>query len=619
MASRVTRKASVTRKARRARLPAPVLVPPPAPAMPSAGETQLDLDLTGVTLDRMAHALIGRATAGISPASLALTYADWLIHLMLSPGKQAELVQKAMRKAIRLGVYAARAAVDPPPPPCIEPLPFDRRFRGAAWQQWPYNLLYQSFLLSQQWWHVATTDLRGMGRHRQEVAGFVARQLLDVIAPSNFMATNPELLAQTVSEGGQNLQRGWLNWLDDWQRAIAGRRPAGTEAFRVGHEVAATPGAVVLRNHLIELIQYQPTTARVRREPVLIVPAWIMKYYILDLSATNSLVRYLVERGHIVFMMSWRNPGPEDRDLGMDDYLDHGLMAALDAVNGIVPDCKVHAVGYCLGGTLLAVAAAALARDGRDRLASVTLLAAQTDFTEAGELSLFIDESELTFLEDLMWDQGCLDTRQMASTFQLLRSNDLVWSRGLQNYLRGERPAMTDLMAWNADATRMPYRMHTEYLRRLFLDNDLAAGRYLVDGRPVALTDIRVPIFAVGAEMDHVAPWRSVHKIHILSDTEITFVLTTGGHNVGIVSPPEVPAGHPRHSYRIATKGAADRYADPERWIAASRGVEGSWWPAWQDWLARHSGARTAPPPLGRAGAGYPPLGRAPGLYVIQP
>jgi polyhydroxyalkanoate synthase len=388
----------------------------------------------------------------------------------------------------------------------------------------------------------------------------------------------------------------------------------GAEAFVPGREVACTPGKVVFRNRLMELIQYAPATDTVFAEPLLIVPAWIMKYYILDLSPHNSLVRYMVDRGHTVFMISWKNPGPSDRDLSLADYRRLGIEDALAAIGRIVPERRVHAVGYCLGGTLLAIAAAAMARNGDARLVTVTLLASQVDFAEAGELGLFIDESEVTLLEDMMAEQGFLDPSQMSGAFQLLRSNDLVWSQRVTEYLLGERPPMTDLMAWNADGTRMPARMHSEYLRRLYLHNDLSAGRYQVDGRPVALRDIRVPIFAVGTERDHVAPWRSVYKINLFTDSEVTFLLASGGHNVGIVSDP----AYKESSYQVATRGRDESYLDPESWAQQAPRAPGSWWPEWQRWLERRSGGRTAPPEMGCASAGYPVLDDAPGHYVHQ-
>ncbi|MBM3491817.1 MAG: alpha/beta fold hydrolase [Alphaproteobacteria bacterium] len=566
------------------------------------------------SLDRAFHAGLARLTLGLSPAALALAGFDWWTHLALSPTKQAQLGLKAVRKLTRLAHYAATCALDPKHPPCIVPLPYDQRFQHPSWRQYPYNLIYQSFLLTQQWWHNATTDVRGTSKHHEAVVEFASRQLLDMVSPSNFVASNPEVAELTFRSGGASLVRGYVNWLQDWERTSGGRGPAGAEAYRPSVNVAVTPGQVIYRNRLIELIQYAPATADVLREPVLIVPAWIMKYYILDLSPENSLIRHLVEQGHTVFCLSWKNPGSAERDLGMDDYLRLGVMAALDAVASIVPQARVHGVGYCLGGTLLAIAAAAMARDRDERLASLTLLAAQTDFEEAGELTLFIDESQVSYLEDMMWDQGYLDTRQMAGAFQLLRSNDLIWSRLVRQYLMGERPSMTDLMAWNADETRMPYRMHSEYLRRLFLDNALAKGQYEVNGRPVALTDIRAPIFAVGTESDHVAPWRSVYKIHILSDTEVTFLLTSGGHNAGIVSPP----GKPRRRLRLATARLGEGYVDPETWQARTPDTAGSWWPRWQAWLAAKSSGRAPPPQMGRSEAGYAPLMPAPGRYVLE-
>jgi polyhydroxyalkanoate synthase len=534
------------------------------------------------------------------------------MHLGFSPGKQLQLVEKAAKKLARFTRHAVNASFsEEAGEPCIEPLPQDRRFTAPAWRQWPYSLFYQSFLLQQQWWHNATTGVRGVTRQHEAIVEFAARQLLDVFAPSNFPLTNPEVLKRTVEDGGANLVKGFMNFLQDWELALGGKPPAGAEAFDVGRNIAITPGKVIFRNRLMELIQYEPATRMVHAEPVLIVPAWIMKYYILDLSPRNSLVKYLTERGFTVFMISWKNPDAEDRDLGLQDYGKLGIADALDAVRAVVPDQQVHAVGYCLGATLLTIAAAAMARDGEDILKSVTLLAGQTDFSEPGELGLFINDSQVAYLEDMMWEQGFLDTKQMAGAFQLLRSNDLIWSRMVSHYLMGERQSMTDLMAWNADATRMPYRMHTEYLRHLFADNDLAAGRHCVSGRPVALSDIRAPIFAVGTEWDHVAPWRSVFKIHLLTDTDVTFLLTTGGHNAGIVSEP----GSQR-SYRVATKRQREQYTDPETWFAEAASHAGSWWPEWTQWLAGQSSGMTEPPRMGMPHARV--LGVAPGTYVKQ-
>ena len=555
--------------------------------------------------------MAGAQHGGLSPAAGLLAWYDWALHLSLSPGKQRSLIEKGLHKQQRLARYALRVASAHDCPTCIEPLEQDRRFAAPAWQQWPFNVIHQGFLLQQQWWHNATTGVRGVSRHHENMVTFAGRQWLDMWSPSNFIWTNPEVLHAITQSGGANLWRGAMNFLEDARRLALDDAPAGVEGFEVGKDVAVTPGKVVFRNHLIELIQYSPTTPDVHAEPVLIVPSWIMKYYILDLSPHNSMVKYLVDQGHTVFILSWKNPTAADRDLGLEDYRWLGVMDALDAVTAIVPERKVQAVGYCLGGTLLAIAAAAMARDGDERLQSLTLLASETDFRESGEIALFIDDSQLAWLEAGMWDKGYLDGKQMAGAFQMLNSRDLIWSRRVREYLLGERQTFNDLMAWNADVTRMPYRMHSEYLRRLYLDNDLAEGRYRVGGRPVALADIEVPMFIVGTVRDHVAPWPSVYKMHLLSDAELTFVLTSGGHNAGVVSEP----GHPRRSFQIATRAAGDRYIDPQLWRAETPMNEGSWWPAWQQWLAQRSAGRVAPPAMGGTQA---PLGDAPGTYVAM-
>ncbi len=572
------------------------------------------LDGIAETLNRAASAAIAQVTAGLSPATVLQAFSDWGLHLALSPGSQLQLGAKAARKSARLLDYAVRSAQDNDAPLAIEPLPQDRRFSDPAWRQPPFNLLSQAFLLNQQWWHAATTGVAGIARHHEEMVSFTARQMLDILAPTNFLATNPVLQQRIIETGGKCLVDGFQHLIEDMQHQFRGSPPVGAEQFQVGENVATARGKVVYSNRLIELIQYAPTTDKVRPEPVLIVPAWIMKYYILDLSPENSLVRWLTGQGFTVFMISWHNPGPQDRDLDMEDYRKMGPMAALDAVTAITGAAQVHAVGYCLGGTLLSIAVAAMARDGDERLSSVTLFAAQTEFSEPGELGLFIDDGQLNLLENMMWSRGYLDSSQMGGAFQILKSNDLVWSRVLGTYLMGEREPMNDLMAWNADGTRMPYAMHSQYLRRLFLDDDLAEGRYRVDGRTITLSAIRKPLFVVGTERDHVAPWRSVHKIHLLTGAEITFVLTSGGHNAGIVSEP----GHKGRHYRVLTREADGLSYDADEWTQRAAQKLGSWWLEWGEWLVRHSGEPATPPPVGAPDKGYAPIAEAPGHYVLE-
>ena len=561
------------------------------------------------------HAALARRFASLSPAAGLLAASDWALHLAASPGKCMDLARLAMHQSGELAEYARErmtAGADQQARLGVQPAVEDRRFRAPEWQQWPFNYLHQSFLFKQQWWAAATHGVQGVEKHHENMVAFAARQWLDIFSPGNQLATNPVVLQRTLQQGGANLLRGALNAADDLQRLAADQGPAGVEDFVVGRDVAITPGKVVLKNRLMELIQYTPTTAAVHPEPILIVPAWIMKYYILDLSPHNSLIRYLVDQGYTVFCLSWKNPGYEDRDLGMDDYLKLGFHAALDAVTTIVPGQKVHTTGYCLGGTMLAIAAAAMARDGDERLASLSTFTAQTDFSEPGELGLFVDESQLSLLEAQMAQTGYLKASQMAGAFQMLRSYDMLWSRLVNEYLLGERAPMNDLMAWNADATRMPARMHSQYLRRLFLNDDLSEGRYPVDGKPVSLSNLTLPMFMVGTLTDHVAPWRSVFKLHQMSPAEITFALTSGGHNAGIVNPP----GNPRRRYQLLTRPAGGSYVAPDEWLETAPQTQGSWWPAWLQWLQARSGTPVKPPRMG-AGA-YQPVGDAPGTYVLE-
>jgi len=574
----------------------------PANAAPQLRQgTGKDARLSDEPLDRLLHAAEARLTGGLSPAAIGGAFLDWAVHLANQPARRLALAQRAYMEWLEfLGGDKASQA---------QPGPADHRFTHPGWQQEPFRTFAQAFLRAERWWAGAAEGTRGVNPTSERIVRFMIRQAVDTASPSNLPWLNPEVIETSIRAGGRNFLEGLGNAIAD-----AGERFSGRTSLPLlpGRDVAVTPGRVVLRNRLMELIQYTPTTAMVRPEPVLIVPAWIMKYYILDLSPQNSLIRYLVREGYTVFCISWHNPTAEDRDVGFDDYRRLGVMAALDAVTAITAAAKVHATGYCLGGTLLAIAAAAMAREADERLRSMTLFCAQTDFAEAGELQLFISESQLAFLEDLMWQQGYLDSRQMAGAFQMLRANDLVWSRIIKGYFLGQREHPNDLMAWNADATRMPYRMHAEYLRRLFLDNDLAEGRFPVEGRPIAVEDIRVPLFVVGTETDHVAPWRSVYKLHLMSPGEVTFVLTSGGHNAGVVSEP----GHPRRHFRIRSRLAGEPYEAPDEWCRHVEPSEGSWWPAWIAWLGERSGSPAAPPPLGNSEAGFPPGEAAPGRYV---
>jgi len=563
-------------------------------------------------LDRELHAMFARLTGGVSPVALALACFDWAGHLAAAPQRQMEIVKQATAGIGRLVQSALHfASPEQGPWSLIKPQPQDRRFAAPDWEEPPFNLTAQAFLLAEQWWHDATTGIRGVAPANEAIVEFSVRQLLDMMAPSNFAATNPEVLRRAFKSGGENFVLGWQNWCSDLMRALHPEKAAPEQhEFVVGESVATARGKVVFRNELIELIQYYPTTEKVHPEPILIVPAWIMKYYILDLSPHNSLVNYLTGQGFTVFAISWRNPGVADREVSFDDYRRLGVSAALALISVIVPGRRIHALGYCLGGTLLSITSAAMARDGDNRLKSITLLAAQTDFTEAGELTLFINESQVAFLEDVMWDRGFLDTTQMAGAFQLLRSNDLIWSRVSRDYLMGERTHPSDLMAWNADATRLPYRMHSEYLRKLFLHNDLAEGRFVVDGKPIVLSDIHTPMFVVGTVRDHVAPWKSVYKIHYQVDADVTFLLTSGGHNAGVVASPDENG----HFYQVMTKAADAPYVGPDEWIKAAPRVEGSWWPEWTRWLAVRSGEPCAPPRMGTGNERNLP--DAPGEYV---
>jgi polyhydroxyalkanoate synthase subunit PhaC len=565
------------------------------------------------SLDRSVMASLSRLTAGLSPHAIFDAWGDWAMHLSRAPGRQLELIERLQANWLKLSRYAMEGLSGGVPDKPFKPGPYDPRWSHQRWDKLPFALWQQGFLSAADWWQAATADLPGLRKQNVDRTGFMMRQLLDTVSPSNFPAANPEILEATWNSHGRNLFEGARNFVDDAAHVLAGEHRPVPEEFALGKTLACTPGSVVYRNELMELIQYAPSTDKVHAEPVLIVPAWIMKYYILDLSPRNSFIRWLVAEGHTVFCISWCNPTADQADLSLEDYRTKGILQALEVVNRIVPGRKVHANGYCLGGTLLAIAAATMARDHDDRLASVTLMAAQVDFAEAGELLLFLDESQVAFLEDMMWSQGYLDRPQMSGAFAAIRSEDLIWSRGVRRYWLGEPDLPTDIGVWVNDTTRMPARMHSEYLRGIFLENRISAGRFAVEGQVIALKDISVPMFVVATETDHIAPWRSVYKTALFTDCDLTFVLTKGGHNSGILSEP----GHPRRHYRVSPRPAGALYVGPDAWLAAHEPKLGSWWLEWSGWLAGQS-EEIVPASNVALRLASAALARAPGTYVHQ-
>ena len=564
------------------------------------------------SMDRLLHTQLGRLTGNISPAALALAYLDWAVHLSISPAKIMELARFAAAERLRLRFYANKARFGVEEPDSLGAQTTDSNFSSQYWDMYPFNIMRESFLTLQRWWDEASTDVRGMSAHHEDVINFCVRQMLNTSSPANNPFWNPDILRTTYEQGGANLVRGAFKFNRDMERWLTGLPPIREGNYHLGENIACTKGKVIYRNRLIELLQYEPMTEKVRPEPILFVPAWVQKYYILDLSQQNSLVQHLLKSGFTVFMISWKNPGPEERDIGWDGYVNLGVRAALGVITTLCPNVKVHTASYCLGGTLLAISAATLAREQSDLLKSVSTLCAQTDFEEAGELMLFIDDSQVAFLEDILWDQGYLDSSMMAGVFQLLRANDLIWNRILRAYFYGEDEKPSDLNVWSQDPTRMPAQLQSEYMSSLYLRNDLSRGRFKVGGRPVSLSDIRAPMYVLATDLDHISPWKSVFKILQVADTSIDFVLGTGGHNSGLVNPPAKGRGY----FQASHHRPDDPYIDPDTWHTLTPKTSGSWWTHWSNWIEKQSDQRWVEPPS-MGSAVYPALMDAPGSYVM--
>ncbi len=472
--------------------------------------------------------------------------------------------------------------------PVIETPAGDRRFKDDSWQQNAiFDYIKQSYLLTARTIQSAIKDVEGLDEQTARKVDFYTRQFVDAMAPSNFVLTNPEVLRATLDSKGENLVKGLKNMLDDLERGKGNLRIRMTDekAFQVGRDIAVTSGKVVLQTDLMQLIQYSPTTEKVHKTPLLIIPPWINKFYILDLREKNSYVKWLVDQGHTVFMISWVNPGKELADKGFDAYMEEGPLAALDAIEKATGESDVNVIGYCLGGTLLASLMAWMKVNKDERIKSVTYLVTLVDFTEAGELSVFIDEEQLAALEKRMNKRGFLEGYEMATTFNLLRANDLIWSFVINNYLLGKEPFPFDLLYWNSDSTRMPAAMHSFYLRNMYQKNLLVQpGGISLKGTKLDLRKIDAPTFIVGTKEDHICPWKSVYSATQIYKGPIEYVLSGSGHIAGVVNHPAA------NKYQYWTNGKLSKNADD--WLAGAKENPGSWWPHWQKWVAEHAGSK---------------------------
>jgi polyhydroxyalkanoate synthase subunit PhaC len=498
--------------------------------------------------------------------------------------------------------------------PVIAPAPSDRRFRDAEWQQNEvFDFIKQSYLLTANSLQGMVANLGGIPEKERNRVEFYTRQFADAFAPTNFLLTNPEVMRATLASSGENLVKGLNNLIADIERGrgeLSIRQSA--DGFVIGENIATAPGKVVFRNKLIELLQFNPTTEQVYERPLLIFPPWINKFYILDLRPENSFIRWLVDQGYTVFVVSWANPDRELAQMGFEDYMRDGIFAALDAVKDATGVEDPNCVGYCIGGTLLAATLAYMAAKkdsihGSERIHSATFWAAQTDFSEAGDLSVFVDEAQLEAMEAQMKEAGgVLDGAKMAGTFNMLRANDLIWSFVINNYMLGKSPMPFDLLYWNSDTTRMPEKLHLSYLRQCYKDNALALGKMMLGGVTLDLSKVKVPVYLQSAKEDHIAPANSVFKATKLFGGPVRFIVAGSGHIAGVINHPSAK----KYQYWTSEK----KTETIDGWRASATEHSGSWWPDWNKWLANLSGEKI---PARRPGDGkLKVLGDAPGEYV---
>ena len=554
----------------------------------------------------------GEVAGLVDPLNIGGAFFDMTAQIMTNPARMYNSQMSLWRDHLALWQNTAGRMMGQESPPLVKTKEGDRRFNDEAWQDNEvFNFIKQSYLLTARWLQSTVNGVEGLDEASARKVDFYTRQFVDALSPSNFILTNPEVLRATMETGGENLILGLGNLLDDLERGKGSLdiRTTDTDSFELGVNIAVTPGKVIFRNQLMELIQYAPTTDKVLKRPLLIVTPWINKYYILDLRPENSLIKWAVDRGHTVFVTSWINPDEKLAGKTFDDYMVEGPLAALDAIALATGEADVNAVGYCIGGTLLACALAFMAAHDDRRIKKATFFATMVDFSEPGELGVFIDEEQLATLEERMNRRGYLKGTDMARTFNMMRGNDLTWSFVVNNYMLGKDPFPFDLLYWNSDSTRMPAAMHSFYLRRMYLENKLAEpGGLTLAGTPIDLGQIETPSYIVATREDHITPWKSAYAATGLYSGPARFVLAASGHIAGIVNP---PAGK-KYCYWTSARTPGT----PASWLEGAKRKEGSWWPDWNRWLKRRSGeARVAArvPGSGKLKA----LADAPGTYVM--
>ena len=546
-----------------------------------------------------------------SPLHISNAFMEMFTLMMADPSKVMRIQLDMWQDYLNLLQHTAQRFMGDQAEPLIQPDSKDRRFKDSAWQESVvFDFIKQSYLLSARWMQQSVHEVEGLPPHTAKKLDFYTRQFVDAMAPSNFLMTNPEVLKATLDSNGENLVRGLQNMLEDLERSKDTLRISMTDmdAFEIGKNLATTAGKIIFQNDLMQLIQYEPLTKQVNKTPVLIIPAWINKYYILDLQQENSIARWMLEQGHTVFVISWVNP---DENLGrkrFDDYLLEGPLAALDAIEKATGEKSISAIGYCLGGTLLSITLAYLKAKGMEkRILSATYLTTMTDFSDAGELSVFIDEEQLQALESRMSQAGYMEGSEMAITFNMLRANDLIWSFVVNNYLLGKDPFPFDLLYWNSDSTRMPATMHSFYLRNMYQSNLLVQpGGITLAGVPIDLRTVTTPCYFLSCREDHIAPWKSTYAATQIFKGPIRFVLAASGHIAGVINPPVKN----KYCHWVAEKTPKN----PDDWMQSAKEIAGSWWGDWNNWQSAYAGEKV---PARKPGDGkLKPIENAPGAYA---